>query len=64
MSDTSENDILVNGPDQVFVERNGVLEKTETRFRDELNFMRIIDKIVRRVGLRIDDSKNMVDDRI
>ena len=64
LSDASVNDILVNGPDKVFVERNGILEKTETRFRDERHLLRIIDKIVSSVGRRIDESQPWVDARL
>ena len=64
LADTTVSDILVNGHNQVFVERNGMLEKVETRFRDERHLMRIIDKIVSRVGRRIDESQPWVDARL
>ena len=64
LSDPGVNDILVNGHDQVYVERQGVLEKSSCRFRDEKHLLRIIDKIVSRVGRRIDESQPWVDARL
>ena len=64
LADTSINDILVNGHDQVFIERSGVLERSSCRFRDERHLLRIIDKIVSRVGRRIDESQPWVDARL
>ena len=64
LSDSTVNDILVNGHDQVYVERHGVLEKSTCRFRDEKHLLRIIDKIVSRVGRRIDESQPWVDARL
>ncbi len=58
------SDILVNGPDSVYVERNGRLEPSEIRFRDEAHLMMIIDRIVTRVGRRIDEASPMVDARL
>ena len=54
LADPTVNDILVNGYRKVFVERFGVLEKAPVRFRDEKHLLRIIDKIVSRVGRRVD----------
>jgi pilus assembly protein CpaF len=64
LADPTVNDILVNGHNQVYVERHGVLEKSTTRFRDERHLLRIIDKIVSRVGRRIDESQPWVDARL
>ncbi|MCC6007258.1 MAG: CpaF family protein, partial [Rhodobacteraceae bacterium] len=64
LRDDSVNDILVNGPHQVFVERSGKLELTQIRFRDEKHLMRIIDKIVSAVGRRVDESNPYVDARL
>ena len=64
LSDSTINDILVNGHNQVYVERSGVLEKSSCRFRDEKHLLRIIDKIVSRVGRRIDESQPWVDARL
>ena len=64
LADQTVSDILVNGPDQVYVERRGKLEKTPVRFDDERHLMTIIDRIVSRVGRRIDESSPMVDARL
>ncbi|MDV7269946.1 CpaF family protein [Thioclava sp. A2] len=64
MADPTVNDILVNGPRNVFVERHGVLERARARFRDERHLMRIIEKIVSRVGRRVDESNPWVDARL
>jgi pilus assembly protein CpaF len=64
MSDPSVSDILVNSYRQVYVERKGRLELTPVRFHDDAHVMRIIEKIVSRVGRRIDESSPMVDARL
>lgn len=64
LADPTINDILVNGHKQVFVERAGRLELTKTRFRDEKHLLRIIDKIVTRIGRRVDESVPWVDARL
>ncbi len=64
LADPSINDILVNGHKSVFVERYGVLERTTVRFRDEKHLLRIIDKIVSKIGRRIDESQPWVDARL
>jgi pilus assembly protein CpaF len=64
LADPEISDILVNGFDQIYVERHGKLEPTEVRFRDEPHLMHIIDRIVTRVGRRIDESSPMVDARL
>ena len=64
LADPTINDILVNSFDQVYVERYGLLERTNTRFRDERHLLRIIDKIVSNVGRRIDESQPWVDARL
>ena len=64
MADPSVSDILVNAWHQVYVERRGRLELTPVTFQDEAHLMRIIDKIVSRVGRRIDESSPMVDARL
>ena len=64
LADTSVNDILVNGHKQVFVERSGRLELTSVRFKDDGHLMKIIEKIVSRIGRRIDESVPMVDARL
>ena len=62
--DPTVNDILVNTFTTVYVERRGVLEKTNVSFRDNAHLMHIIDKIVSAVGRRIDESSPMVDARL
>ncbi len=64
LADPTISDILINGPAQVYVERRGRLEATEVRFADDAHLMKIIDKIVSRVGRRIDESSPMVDARL
>jgi pilus assembly protein CpaF len=64
IQDESIQDILVNGHDQVFVERGGILEKTHIQFRDNDHLMQIIDRIVSAVGRRVDESSPMVDARL
>jgi len=64
LKDPTITDILINGYKQVFVERYGVLERTNVRFKDERHLIRIIQKIVSAVGRRIDESAPMVDARL
>jgi len=64
LKDESVNDILVNGPQQIFVERSGKLELTDITFKDERHLLRIIDKIVSAVGRRVDESNPYVDARL
>jgi pilus assembly protein CpaF len=64
LADPTVNDILVNSHERVYVERFGKIEKTNVRFRDERHLLRIIDKIVSRVGRRIDESQPWVDARL
>ena len=64
LKDETVNDILVNGPQQIFVERDGKLTLTDVTFKDEKHLMRIIDKIVSAVGRRVDESNPYVDARL
>ncbi|MBW6419025.1 CpaF family protein [Celeribacter sp. PS-C1] len=64
LKDESVNDILVNGPQQIFIERNGKLELSDITFKDEKHLLRIIDKIVSAVGRRVDESNPYVDARL
>jgi pilus assembly protein CpaF len=64
LADQSISDILVNGFNQVYIERAGKLAKTEIEFTDDQHLMRIIDRIVSRVGRRVDESSPMVDARL
>jgi len=64
LQDDTVNDILVNGPHQIFVERFGKLELTTVRFKDDRHLLRVIDKIVSAVGRRVDESHPYVDARL
>jgi pilus assembly protein CpaF len=64
MKDPEISDILVNSANMVYVERYGKLEKTDVRFRDDAHLMQIIERIVTRVGRRVDESSPMVDARL
>ena len=62
--DDSISDIMVNGPSNVYVERNGKLERVAVRFRDNDHIASVAQKIAARVGRRIDESSPMVDCRV
>ena len=64
LRDPKVSDILVNNKSLVYVERGGVLQKTEIVFRDDRHILQIIDRIVSKVGRRIDESSPMVDARL
>ena len=64
LADKTISDILVNGANQVYVERRGKLEATDIRFNDDRHLMGVIDRIVSAVGRRIDESSPMVDARL
>ncbi len=64
LADPTLSDILVNGASNVYVERRGKLERTNVRFTDNDHLMRIIDRIVSRIGRRVDESSPMVDARL
>src|SRR3989449_6538505 len=64
MKDPEISDILVNSSSQIYVERYGKLERTDVRFRDDAHLMQIIERIVTRVGRRVDESSPMVDARL
>ncbi|MCU0720207.1 MAG: CpaF family protein [Pirellula sp.] len=64
LKDSSISDILINGPKNIFVERRGKLEKTTVEFRDNAHLMQIIDRIVSKVGRRVDETCPMVDARL
>jgi pilus assembly protein CpaF len=64
IADESVNDIMVNGPKQVYVERRGKLELTDVQFRDDQHLMNVATKIVTRVGRRIDEARPLVDARL
>ena len=64
LKDETVNDILVNGPNRIFVERGGKLQLTDITFKDERHLLRIIDKIVSAVGRRVDESNPYCDARL
>jgi pilus assembly protein CpaF len=64
LKDPTISDILVNGPYKIYVERRGKLEKTDVKFRDNDHLLQIIDRIVSKVGRRVDETSPMVDARL
>ena len=64
MKDPAVSDILVNGPQNIYVERRGRLERTPLRFRDDEHVVRLIERIASRVGRRIDVASPMLDARL
>ena len=64
LQDPQVNDILVNGPDNIYVERRGVLEKTGLRFNDDDHVLRVIRRILAPLGRRVDETRPMVDARL
>ncbi len=64
LRDAKISDILVNDKDHVFIEKGGLLQRTDTVFRDDAHLLQIIDRIVSRVGRRVDESSPMVDARL
>jgi len=64
LNDPSISDILVNDKDHVFIERRGILQRVNISFRDDRHLLQIIDRIVSRVGRRVDESSPMVDARL
>ncbi len=64
LRDPAVSDILINNANTVYIERRGMLQKTSARFRDDRHLMQVIDRIVSKVGRRIDESSPMVDARL
>lgn len=64
LKDSKVCDILINGPHNIYVERAGKMEKTNVEFRDDQHLMQIIDRIVSKVGRRVDETNPMVDARL
>jgi pilus assembly protein CpaF len=64
LKDATISDILINGPKNIYVERRGKMEKTSVQFRDNNHLMQIIDRIVSKVGRRVDEVCPMVDARL
>src|SRR3954453_15857448 len=64
LKDPTISDILINGPHKIYVERRGKMEKTDVKFRDSDHLLQIIDRIVSKVGRRVDETSPMVDARL
>lgn len=64
LKDNSISDIMINGPKNIYVERRGKMEKSPVQFRDNQHLLQIIDRIVSRVGRRVDEVCPMVDARL
>jgi pilus assembly protein CpaF len=64
LKDPTISDILINGPHKIFVERRGKMEKSDVKFRDNDHLLQIIDRIVSKVGRRVDETSPMVDARL
>ncbi|MCW2802452.1 MAG: pilus assembly protein CpaF [Propionibacteriaceae bacterium] len=64
LDDPAVTEIMVNGPDMVYVEKKGKLTRSDTRFASEEHLRRVIERIVSRVGRRIDESSPLVDARL
>ena len=64
LQDPDVSDILVNGPDRVYIEKHGLIHKTKVFFKDTDHLMMIIERIVSKVGRRIDESSPLVDARL
>ena len=64
LGDEAVSEIMVNGPEDVWVERSGRLYETDVRFADDAHLRRIINKIVGQIGRRVDESSPMVDARL
>lgn len=64
LNDPTVTEVMVNGPDKIYIERSGKIEKTENTFRDDKHVLHIIDKIVAPLGRRVDESSPMVDARL
>ena len=64
LADTTVDDIIVNGPSRIYVERSGILERVTARFRDDAHLMNIIQRIVSPIGRRVDEASPFVDARL
>jgi pilus assembly protein CpaF len=64
LDDPSIADILVNGANSIYIERNGILERTDVKFNSDQHLMQIIERIVSKIGRRVDESSPMVDARL
>lgn len=64
LSDNEITEIMVNGPNNVYIEKHGKIEETDIKFRDDAHVLQVIDRIVSSVGRHIDESSPMVDARL
>ena len=64
LKDSSVSDILINGPKNIYVEKGGQMQKSDVVFRDNKHLLQIIDRIVSKVGRRVDETSPMVDARL
>ncbi len=64
LNDPTVTEVMVNGPQQIYVERSGKIERTDKSFRDDRHILHIIDKIIAPLGRRVDESSPMVDARL
>jgi pilus assembly protein CpaF len=64
LKDAGVSDILINGPKNIYVEKGGQMQKSEVEFRDNKHLLQIIDRIVSKVGRRVDETSPMVDARL
>jgi len=64
LKDPAVSDILINGPKNIYVEKSGQMQKTDVEFRDGKHLLQIIDRIVSKVGRRVDETCPMVDARL
>src|SRR3954462_9774848 len=64
LKDPTVRPILINGPQKIFVERRGKMEKSDVKFRDNEHLLQIIDRIVSKIGRRVDETSPMVDARL
>ncbi|MEM6979557.1 MAG: CpaF family protein [Planctomycetota bacterium] len=64
LKDAAVSDILINGPKSIYVEKGGRMQKTDVEFRDGKHLLQIIDRIVSKVGRRVDETQPMVDARL
>lgn len=64
LADATVTEVMVNGTDMIYVERSGVIERTNVRFISEEHLRRVIDRIVSQIGRRVDEASPMVDARL
>ncbi|HKZ50337.1 MAG TPA: CpaF family protein [Dehalococcoidia bacterium] len=62
--DNSVSEVMVNGPDEVYIEREGIIYLSDVRFRDDDHIMRIVERIIAPIGRRVDEASPMVDARL